>query len=66
MDQIIVDVTHVPGCRVGDEVVALGSQNGEEIPARELALQAQTIPWEVLPNISARVPRVYRYFRSQT
>jgi alanine racemase len=66
MDQIIVDVTHVPGCRVGDEVVALGSQNGEEIPARELALQAQTIPWEVLTNISARVPRVYRYFRSQT
>ena len=26
MDQIIIDVTRVPGCRVGDEVVALGVQ----------------------------------------
>src|SRR5258706_5623719 len=64
MDQIILDVTRVPGCRVGDEVVALGSQNGEEIRARELALQAQTIPWEILTNIGARVPRVYKHFRS--
>jgi alanine racemase len=64
MDQIMVDVTRVPGVRVGDEVVALGSQGGESIQARELATQAQTIPWEVLTNIGARVPRVYRYFRS--
>ena len=40
------------------------SQGGEEIQVRELALQAQTIPWEILTNIGARVPRVYRYFRS--
>jgi len=64
MDQIILDVTRVPGCRVGDEVVALGRQGGDEIQARELALQAQTIPWEILTNIGARVPRVYKYFRS--
>jgi len=64
MDQIILDVTSVPGCRVGDEVVALGSQGNEEIRARELALQAQTIPWEILTNIGARVPREYKYFRS--
>jgi alanine racemase len=65
MDQIIVDVTGVKGCRVGDEVVALGRQGGEEIQARELALQAQTIPWEILTNIGARVPRVYRNFKTQ-
>jgi len=64
MDQIILDVTRVPGCRVGDEVVALGSQGGEEIQARELALQAQTIPWEILTNIGARVPRLYRNFKT--
>jgi alanine racemase len=64
MDQIMIDVTDVPGCRSGDEVVALGTQGHEEIRARELALQAQTIPWEILTNISARVPRVYRHFRS--
>jgi len=65
MDQIIVDVTRAKGCRVGDEVVALGRQGGEEIHARELALQAQTIPWEILTNIGARVPRVYLHFKTQ-
>ena len=64
MDQIILDVTQVPGVRVGDEVVALGPQGGDEIHARELAIQAQTIPWEILTNIGARVPRVYRHFRT--
>jgi len=64
MDQIMIDVTRVPGCRVGDEVVALGAQGGEEIRARELAMQAQTIPWEILTNISARVPRIYKHFKS--
>jgi alanine racemase len=64
MDQIIIDVTRVPGCRVGDEVVALGAQGGEEIQARELATQAHTIPWEILTNIGARAPRIYKHFRS--
>jgi alanine racemase len=64
MDQIMIDVTDVPGVRVGDEVVALGAQGGEEIHARELATQAHTIPWEILTNIGARVPRVYRNFRT--
>ena len=64
MDQIILDVTKVPNCRVGDEVVALGRQGKEEISARELAIGAQTIPWEILTNVGMRVPRVYRNFRS--
>jgi len=65
MDQIMIDVTRVPGVRVGDEVVALGRQGGDEIRARELATQARTIPWEILTNIGARVPRVYKYFKSE-
>jgi alanine racemase len=65
MDQIMIDVTRVPGVRVGDEVVALGSQGGEEILVRELATQAHTIPWEILTNIGARVPRVYRNFKTR-
>jgi len=64
MDQVIIDVSKVPGCRVGDEVVALGAQKAEEIQARELALQAHTIPWEILTNIGARVPRFYKNFSS--
>jgi alanine racemase len=64
MDQIMIDVSRVPDVRVGDEVVALGAQGGEEIQVRELATQAQTIPWEILTNIGARVPRFYKHFRS--
>ena len=32
--------------------------------ARELATQAHTIPWEILTSIGARVPRIYKHFRS--
>ena len=64
MDQTIIDVSRVSGCRIGDEVVALGSQGGEEIRARELAMQARTIPWEILTNIGSRVPRIYKHFKS--
>ncbi len=65
MDQVMIDVSRVPGCRVGDEVVAMGSQGSEEIQARELATQAHTIPWEILTNIGARVPRMYKYFSTK-
>jgi alanine racemase len=64
MDQIILDVSRVPGCRVGDEVVALGRQGRQEITAWELAAQARTIPWEILTNVGARVPRTCKGFCS--
>jgi alanine racemase len=64
MDQIIVDVTRVPAARVGDEVVAIGRQGRGEITARELADHAGTIPWEILTNIGARVPRFYHHFHA--
>jgi alanine racemase len=63
MDQIVIDVTRVPGVRVGDEVVALGGQGKATITARELADHAGTIPWEILTNIGARVPRSYHHFQ---
>lgn len=59
MDQTMVDVTDVPDCRVGDEVVLLGRQGEESINAEELAAWAQTISYEVLLAISPRVPREY-------
>ena len=63
MDQIVIDVTRVPGARVGDEVIALGGEGTSAIPAQELARNAGTIPWEILTNIGARVPRRYRGMR---
>lgn len=60
MDLTAVDVTEAPGVSVGDEGVLLGRQGEVRIGAEELADAAGTIPYEVLTNVSRRVPRVYR------
>jgi alanine racemase len=61
MDWIMVDVSHIPGVTVGDEVVLMGSDNvGNRIGAEELAAWAGTIPYEIFCGISKRVPRIYK------
>lgn len=59
MDLTTVDVSGVSGVAVGDEVLLLGEQGGAVLDARDLALASGTIPYEVLTNVSRRVPRVY-------
>jgi alanine racemase len=61
MDQIMVDVTEVPGVVSGNEVVFIGRQGDGEITASEVAGWADTIAWEILCGINrtVRVPRVY-------
>jgi alanine racemase len=59
----MVDVSNVPGVKVGDEVVLLGKQEGDEISAVEMAGWVESIPYEVLCGIGKRVPRVYRQGR---
>lgn len=60
MDMIIVDLTDLGETTVGDEVVLLGSQCNDTITVQELAGWADTITYEVLTSISARMPRVYK------
>ena len=60
MDQMLVDVSRVPGVQCGDEAVLIGSQERQTITANQLAKWAGTIPWETLTAITHRVPRVYR------
>jgi len=57
MDMCMVDVTDIPGARVGDEVVLIGEQGGERITAEEVASRLGTINYEVVSQILARVPR---------
>ena len=59
MDLTTVDVSEVSGVAVGDEALLLGEQQGAVLDARDLAKAAGTIPYEVLTNVSRRVPRVY-------
>jgi alanine racemase len=57
MDLTLVDVTGLNGITVGDEVILLGSSDSLCVDAREHAELANTIPYEILCNISKRVPR---------
>jgi len=59
MDQIVVDVGHIPGVAVGDEVVLFGRQGEAELHVDEVAALLDTINYEVVCAVSARVPRVY-------
>jgi len=60
MDQCMADVTEVSGdIRVGDEVVLWGEQGGKSVFADEIARLIGTISYEVLCNVSRRVPRYY-------
>jgi alanine racemase len=59
MDQIVVDVSHLPEVRVGDEVVVIGPQGEDEITAEEVAAWADTINYEVLTALHPQVVRTY-------
>jgi alanine racemase len=60
MDMCMLDVTDVPGAAEGDDVVLIGSQGSERITADDLAAKTGTIAYEVLCDISDRVPRIYK------
>jgi alanine racemase len=59
MDLTLVDVTGIPGIAVGDEVILMGSSDGLSVDALEHARLANSSPYEILCNISKRVPRRY-------
>jgi alanine racemase len=59
MDLTLADVTGIPGVSVGDEVILLGSTDGLSVDALEHAELANSTPYEILCNISKRVPRRY-------
>jgi alanine racemase len=57
MDLTLVDVTHVPGAAIGDEVVLIGRSGDQRISAWDLARSSDTVVYETLCNLSKRVPR---------
>lgn len=59
MDLTTVDVTDIGGVQQGDEVVLLGRQGNAEISADEMAAWSNTISYEILTSIGARVPRIH-------
>ncbi len=60
MDQIMVDVTDIPQTKMGDTAVLLGSDGSETLTADDMAALIGTIGYEIVCDISERVPRVIR------
>lgn len=56
MDQVMVDVTDIPGVAVGDTALLFG---GEALPTDTAARWLDTINYEVTCLVAPRVPRVY-------
>ena len=59
MDLTIVDVSHIPGVAVGDEVVLIGGNDSKSVDAIDLAQWCESVPYEILCGLSQRGPRVY-------
>ena len=59
MDQMMVDVTHIPGVRPDDRVVLVGRDGNETIPVEQIAARGDSFNYEFVCGISRRVPRVY-------
>ena len=60
MDQIMVDVTEIPGVQPEDEVTVLGRDGAEEITAEAMGEMIGSFGYEVICNFMPRVERVYR------
>lgn len=59
MDQFMVDVTHIDGIQMGDEVTLIGADGADCITMEELGSISGRFNYELACDISKRVPRVY-------
>jgi alanine racemase len=60
MDQIILDLTDIPGAAMGDVATLIGADGPERISAWDLGEAIPTIVDEVLVGLGERLPRFYR------
>lgn len=58
MNMIMVDVTSIPGCAVGDVATLIGQDGSETVTADELADLAGTINYEIVTRIEPGIPRL--------
>ncbi len=59
MDQLMADLTTLPEVTEGEPVVLLGRDGQEEITAQELGTLSGRFNYELMCDISPRVPRIY-------
>ena len=60
MDAFMVDVSHIPEVKLGDEVVVMGRQGKDEITAHDLGKWTNTFAYEIMTRMGKRLPIVYK------
>jgi len=58
MDQLMLDVSMLPGVQEGDVVTLLGEDAGYQLSADQWAVMTGTISWEILCGFKHRLPRI--------
>ncbi|GAB4521309.1 MAG: alanine racemase [Phycisphaerales bacterium] len=59
MDQILLDVTHIPGVELGTRVELISDNPAAPNALHALAHAAGTIPYDLMCRLSARIERTY-------
>lgn len=59
MDSMTIDLSHCPSAEVGQDVLIFGRHRGAENPIELVAEAMQTIPYEVISGLGARVQRIF-------
>jgi alanine racemase len=57
MDSAMIDITDIEGVEVGDKVTIFSAEPGSTL--EDMARVLDTIPYEIMTSISARVKRIY-------
>ncbi len=60
MDQVTLDITHIPAASVGEVATFFGRDEDASLDLAAFAAAADTIPHDALTSIGGRVARVYR------
>jgi alanine racemase len=60
MDQTMLDVGHIPDVNLEDEVVIFGKQKDGSITVDEIAASLNTINYEIVSALTARIPIIYQ------
>jgi alanine racemase len=57
MDSAMIDITDIEGVSVGDKVTIFSAERG--LTLEDMATVLDTISYEIMTSISARVKRIY-------
>ncbi len=58
MNQFVIDITSCEEAKVSDQVTIIGKEDDVEITAQDVATWANTIPYEIMCNLSTAIPRI--------